>query len=124
MEGPYFYVGLFFVWNVLVFVRYGWDKYAATHRHWRVSEAELLVLAFLGGSLGAKLAQKFFRHKTTKEPFVRELNFIVKLQTVLLVVIVVFPQQILGIVSAAVEWTSPVDTPSEQSTVVKVNRGL
>ena len=124
LEGPYFYVGLFLVWNLVVFLRYGWDKYAAMQGFWRVSEAELLLLAFLGGSLGAKLAQKCFRHKTTKHPFARELNFVVMVQTVLLVAALVFPQQILGLVTKTAEWASPVNTQSEQSPVVKVNRGL
>lgn len=39
--------------NVVTFFVYGIDKWKARHKRWRVSEAALLMLAVLGGSVGA-----------------------------------------------------------------------
>ncbi len=55
--------------NLLTFVIYGIDKYKARHNHWRVREASLLLLAAVGGSIGALLAMKVFRHKTQHKKF-------------------------------------------------------
>ncbi len=55
--------------NLLTFVTYGIDKYKARHNHWRVREASLLLLAALGGSIGALLAMRVFRHKTQHKKF-------------------------------------------------------
>ena len=55
--------------NLLAFITYGIDKYKARHNHWRVREASLLLLAALGGSIGALLAMKVFRHKTQHKKF-------------------------------------------------------
>ena len=46
----------------------------------RTSEATLLWLAFLGGSPGAYLGRRLFRHKTRKQPFCRELHRIAAMQ--------------------------------------------
>ncbi|MEY4983429.1 MAG: hypothetical protein RIR62_1695 [Pseudomonadota bacterium] len=59
------------LWAFLAFVR---DKERAVRGDWRVPETTLLLLAFLGGWPGAKLAQRRFRHKTRKEPFRTLLN--------------------------------------------------
>ena len=55
--------------NLLTFVTYGIDKRKARHNRWRVREASLLLLAALGGSIGALLAMKVFRHKTQHKKF-------------------------------------------------------
>ncbi len=55
--------------NILTFITYGIDKYKARHNHWRVREATLLLLAALGGSIGALLAMRTFRHKTQHKKF-------------------------------------------------------
>ena len=55
--------------NLLTFVTYGIDKYKARHKHWRVREASLLLLAALGGSPAALLAMYLFRHKTQHNKF-------------------------------------------------------
>ena len=55
--------------NLLTFVTYGIDKYKARHKHWRVREASLLLLAVLGGSPAALLAMHLFRHKTQHNNF-------------------------------------------------------
>lgn len=55
--------------NLMTFVTYGIDKYKARHKHWRVREASLLLLAVLGGSPAALLAMHLFRHKTQHNKF-------------------------------------------------------
>ena len=65
-----------FLVNALTYLRFGWDKQAAERGTWRVSEAELLFLAFIGGWPAAKFAQRNYRHKTRKQPFARKLNVI------------------------------------------------
>ncbi len=61
--------GLFLAFNAFVFSIYFLDKQAARHHRRRISEKTLLMLAFVGGSLGAVCAQRLLRHKTQKEPF-------------------------------------------------------
>ena len=55
--------------NLLTFVTYGIDKWKARHNRWRIPEATLLLLAALGGSIGALLAMRVFRHKTQHKKF-------------------------------------------------------
>ena len=55
--------------NLLTFATYGIDKYKARHARWRVREALLLLLAALGGSIGALLGMHLFCHKTQHKKF-------------------------------------------------------
>ncbi len=55
--------------NVGTFLAYGIDKLLAIHKSRRISEKSLLILALLGGSVGALAAMEWFRHKTTKMSF-------------------------------------------------------
>jgi uncharacterized membrane protein YsdA (DUF1294 family) len=55
--------------SVVAFLIYGEDKSAAEQGRWRTPESTLHVLALVGGWPGALVAQRFFRHKTTKQPF-------------------------------------------------------
>jgi len=50
--------------------------------NWRTTHSgrDLLGLALIGGSPGALLARKLFRHKTRKEPFSTQLLAIIALQ--------------------------------------------
>jgi len=50
--------------NAIAFAAYGIDKWKARHGKWRISEKTLILLAFIGGALGALLGMKVFRHKT------------------------------------------------------------
>ena len=50
--------------NLFTFILYGVDKLKAKRGAWRISEATLLLIALLGGSLGALLGMELFRHKT------------------------------------------------------------
>ena len=55
--------------NLLTFLVYGIDKWRAIHGRWRISEATLLLLAILGGSIGALLGMQIWRHKTHHKKF-------------------------------------------------------
>lgn len=55
--------------NLLSFLVYGIDKWRAIHGRWRISEATLLLLAILGGSIGALLGMQIWRHKTHHKKF-------------------------------------------------------
>lgn len=55
--------------NIVAFAAYGIDKQKAKKRKWRIKEATLLSLAFVGGSIGALLGMKIFHHKTLKPAF-------------------------------------------------------
>jgi len=70
--------------NFAAFAAFGIDKMLAEARAWRISEANLLGLAFVGGSPGAYAGRHLFRHKTRKQPFSGELHMIAALQLVAL----------------------------------------
>ena len=55
--------------NVVTFFVYGIDKWKAKKFMWRVSEAALLGLAVVGGSIGAWLGMKTWHHKTLHRKF-------------------------------------------------------
>ncbi len=50
--------------NLLTLLLYGVDKHRARRGSWRISEKTLFVLPLLGGSAGALLGMRLFRHKT------------------------------------------------------------
>ena len=55
--------------NAVTFIVYGIDKYKAKKAKWRISEATLLLLAVLGGSVGAWVGMKVWHHKTMHKEF-------------------------------------------------------
>ena len=55
--------------NAVAFIMYGIDKYKAKKAKWRISEATLLLLAVLGGSIGAWMGMKVWHHKTMHKKF-------------------------------------------------------
>ena len=61
--------GALFLLNLWTVARFWQDKRRAAAGQRRISEAGLLGLAMIGGSPGALLARRLFRHKTRKQPF-------------------------------------------------------
>lgn len=55
--------------SVVAFAVYGIDKQRAVRGQWRTREATLQLIALFGGWPGAWLAQRVFRHKTSKSSF-------------------------------------------------------
>lgn len=76
---PFALTGLFLI-NLWTVLRFWQDKQRAKAGERRIPEADLLGLALMGGSPGALLARRLFRHKTRKEPFSTMLFVIVVLQ--------------------------------------------
>ena len=70
--------------NVAAFLVYGIDKLKAKHAKWRISEATLLLLAAVGGSIGAWLGMKVWRHKTLHMKFRYGVPIILLLQIALI----------------------------------------
>ena len=56
--------------NFTTWAAYGLDKGRAKSGKWRIPERTLLLLALIGGSLGALAGMIMFRHKTRKAKFV------------------------------------------------------
>lgn len=55
--------------NVVAFVVYGVDKWKSKRSRWRIPEATLLLLAAIGGSVGAWLGMRVWHHKTQHNKF-------------------------------------------------------
>ena len=55
--------------NVIAFLVYGIDKLKAKRGKWRIPESTLLLLAAIGGSVGAWLGMKVWHHKTMHKKF-------------------------------------------------------
>ena len=70
--------------NIVTFLVYGIDKWKAKHGSWRISEATLLILAVIGGSIGALLGMKVWRHKTQHKKFKYGLPLILIIQIILI----------------------------------------
>ncbi|MDD5781811.1 MAG: DUF1294 domain-containing protein [Muribaculaceae bacterium] len=66
MNAPICYI---VVINLVSFMMFGIDKYKARRGQWRISEATLLAVAAIGGSLGAWMGMKVWHHKTLHSKF-------------------------------------------------------
>ena len=73
--------------NIVTFLVYGIDKWKAKQGSWRISEATLLMLAVIGGSIGALLGMKVWRHKTQHKKFKYGLPLILLAQIALIYLI-------------------------------------
>lgn len=71
--------------NVVTFVVYGVDKLKARKSWWRIPESTLLLLALLGGSVGAWCGMKVWHHKTLHMKFRYGVPCIMALQMLALV---------------------------------------
>ena len=74
--------------NVLTFFVYGWDKWKAKQGKWRISEATLLVLAVVGGTIGALLGMQVWHHKTMHLKFKYGLPLILLAQIALIALVI------------------------------------
>lgn len=80
--------------NIATFFAYGADKKAAMHGDWRIPEAHLHALEFLGGWVGAFTAQKFFHHKSKKRSYQIMFWLMLVLQTTAIYIILKYLQLI------------------------------
>ena len=70
--------------NIVTFLVYGIDKLKAKKSLWRVRENSLLMLAILGGSIGAWLGMKVWHHKTLHKKFRYGIPAIIIIQLVII----------------------------------------
>ena len=69
--------------NVITFIVYGIDKLKAKKGRWRIPESTLLLLAIIGGSIGAWYGVKVWHHKTLHKKFTYGIPLILAVQLVL-----------------------------------------
>jgi uncharacterized membrane protein YsdA (DUF1294 family) len=81
------FLALLNCWTIL---RFWQDKQRARQGARRIPEADLLGLALIGGSPGALLARRVFRHKTRKQPFSTRLWLIAALQAGVVAALLIF----------------------------------
>lgn len=55
--------------NIIEFILMGLDKLFSIKKMYRIPEIVLLIIPFLGGSIGGILGMYIFRHKTKKLKF-------------------------------------------------------
>lgn len=84
--------------NLVTFMAYWLDKYAARQRRWRTAEQSLHLLSLLGGWPGAWWAQQLLRHKSVKASFRQTYWFTVALN--------------VAATAAWVLWLRPVGVPA------------
>ena len=70
--------------NALSFVLYGIDKLKAILKKKRINETLLLLIAFIGGSIGSYLAMDIFNHKVSKDSFLVGIPMMIALHLVIL----------------------------------------
>ena len=80
-------IGYLIVINVVTFIVYAADKVKAVRGSFRIREAVLLLLAFLGGSVGAILAMLICRHKIRKWYFAAGVPCLIMVQFVIFIVV-------------------------------------
>ena len=71
--------------NVITFLIYGIDKWKAKKHKWRSSESTLLMLAVIGGSVGAWIGMKTWHHKSLHKKFKYSIPFILTLPLALMI---------------------------------------
>ena len=71
--------------NIATFLFYGIDKYKAKKGKWRISEATLLTMAAIGGSIGAWAGMRLWHHKTMHKKFKYGIPLIIIMQVALAV---------------------------------------
>ena len=76
-------IGFLAMVNVVAFVTYGIDKLKARRNQWRIPESTLLLLAMIGGSIGAWIGLKVWRHKTLHKKFKYGIPLIIVVQIAL-----------------------------------------
>jgi uncharacterized membrane protein YsdA (DUF1294 family) len=62
-------LSILLILNAVTFLIYGIDKWKARSHRWRIPESTLLILAIIGGSIGAWCGIKVWHHKTLHKKF-------------------------------------------------------
>ncbi len=72
--------------NAVAFLMYGIDKEKARKGKWRIKEKDLILVAMIGGSIGAFFGMHFFHHKTRHWYFRYGIPVIMILQIIIIAV--------------------------------------
>jgi uncharacterized membrane protein YsdA (DUF1294 family) len=75
----YYLIGI----NALAFFIMGYDKLKAKQKKRRIPERHLFLCAIIGGSIGAFIGMRFYRHKTKHPSFQYGVPIIILLQIAL-----------------------------------------
>lgn len=75
--------------NIVAFLAMFIDKKKAEKGKWRTKESTLLILAVIGGSIGAIIGMYVFHHKTQKPRFFIGIPIIIVLQILLIIAITI-----------------------------------
>ena len=75
--------------NIIAFFAMFIDKKKAEKDRWRIKESTLLMLALVGGSIGAIIGMYAFHHKTQKPRFFLGIPIIIVLQILIVILLVV-----------------------------------
>ncbi len=75
--------------NFIAFLSMYIDKKKAIKGKWRIKESTLLMLALVGGSVGAIIGMYAFHHKTQKPRFFLGIPIIIVLQILIVILLVV-----------------------------------
>lgn len=73
--------------NIITFIIFTLDKIKAIYHKWRFKVGTLLILCFIGGSLGGLLSMYLFKHKIRKNYFTIGIPLIIIIQMLILVII-------------------------------------
>lgn len=73
--------------NLIAYILYAIDKYKSKRQKWRISEKALIMVALLGGSIGALFAMKIFHHKTKHKKFTIVVPLILIMQIALYILV-------------------------------------
>ncbi|WP_394367290.1 DUF1294 domain-containing protein [Chryseobacterium manosquense] len=82
MNFPEIYLRFLTIMSFLIFAT---DKFQAKNNRMRIAENTLLVVTFLGGSIGSILTMLLFRHKTSKRSFLLNFFLVVAVQIILII---------------------------------------
>ena len=77
----------FIIINIIALIMYGADKRKAIKNEWRISEKALIGVAVIGGSIGALLGMKMFRHKTKHLKFTIGVPLVLIIQVIILALV-------------------------------------
>ena len=75
------YISLYLaIINIIAYIVYGIDKLKSKKGKRRIPESTLLLLAIIGGSIGAWCGVKFWHHKTMHKKFKYGIPLIIAIQ--------------------------------------------
>ena len=82
---------LYYLLTINIFTMYTFflDKSKAKNHKWRIKERTLFLLSIIGGSLGALLGMKLFKHKTKHWYFKYGIPFILIIQIIFVLFLIV-----------------------------------